>query len=200
MRNFQKKILKKDLWTVSLIKFLYPKIKNENLLQALNNVEKKLFLFNQGTVSEELIEVLRVLQFDKRFTVPENLSGLDIFRRMIQRETTIEIKLYKQSFFTRAFYNVNAFTTFMSRSISFNERNLNRSVADIEETLWHETIHVMDFLSVDEEFHHGTNDLTGKFNTAPVKLAKILAHASLNFFSQPKLEELPLWKTRSTLN
>jgi hypothetical protein len=51
-------------------------------------------------------------------------------------------------------------------NINLNVRRLRRPVADIVRTLVHEWVHAVDMKS-ELDFHHGTNDASGKQNTAP---------------------------------
>lgn len=155
-----------------------------NVQMALDVVLTKVECLHTGNISTEISEALTQMRFDERFTHTRIYNGLINGARVVYHfcnfKTGIEVNLFKQSWITSLKYRINAYTTLSSRAINFNTRNIEYvSQKEIEETTWHETIHIMDFLSNEEEFHHGENNLDGKEETAPVKLAKFLANTTL---------------------
>lgn len=156
-----------------MIRFIY-RGKNTKIIMAIKRIEEKLYLLNEGKLSDQTIKHLAQMTFDERYTEPRNLKASDIVHMMLQRDFAVEINEFTQSWLTWKMYQINAFTTPQSRAITFNTRGLNRTNDEIEETLWHELIHILDFVVSDCQFHHGSNDPRDKDSCAPILLSKYL--------------------------
>lgn len=127
---------------------------------------------------EDFLHAAKVVTgFDSKFTDPSFVTGHGILKPLV--ETTNEsltIGFYTQNWFAYRFTPVNGYVDSTGRNMFLNTRNLYRPMIEIEETIWHELVHVSDSINTKELYWHGDNNLKGKENTAPVKFAKWAAN------------------------
>jgi len=113
-----------------------------------------------------------VKDFDPRYTIPDDIDGACIVLPLTQTTTEfLRIGFYTQNWFAWKVTPVNGYVDGSGRNMFLNTRNLLRSIKDIEETIWHELVHVSDSINTKMVYWHGDNRLTGKGKTAPVKFA-----------------------------
>lgn len=125
-------------------------------------------------------ESASIYNFDPRFTAPSNVTGHDILAPILETKTEfLRIGFYTQNWWAYKVCPVNGYVDGTGRNMFLNTRNLWRSMESIEETIWHELVHVSDSINRDMVYWHGDNKLTGKSNTAPVKFAKWAANFKL---------------------
>jgi len=117
--------------------------------------------------------------FDLRFTNPPLITGFDILSVLIRTQTEkVNVGFYTQNWFSYRFAPVNAYVDSTGRNIFINRRQTKRPIKEIEETIWHELVHVSDSINTQQVYWHGDNNLKGKDQTAPVKFAKWAANWS----------------------
>ena len=122
-------------------------------------------------------DALTVTSFDQEYTEPVWITGFEIVEALINAEDTkISVGFYRQNWWSWKFAPVNAYVDYTGKNIFLNTRQLYRSEEDIEETIWHELVHVSDSLNTNAIYWHGDNKLAGKDRTAPVKFAKWAAN------------------------
>lgn len=114
--------------------------------------------------------------FESDFTDPDGVTGQDILKPLFENDPVVYIGFYKQNWFSYRVVPVNAYVPAEGGKIFLNIRQLWRDQADIEETMWHELVHISDSLNKRMIYWHGENNLKGKENTAPVKFAKWAAN------------------------
>jgi hypothetical protein len=128
--------------------------------------------------SDLISNQLKDMKFDPRFTKPANFNGLDLAVKIFELKDPVIIDRYIQNYFKWKIAPVNAYTEISKPNwIFFNERNLKRDSIgpdSLEETLWHELVHIADSHSA-EVFNHGENKLKGKEESAPVKFARYMS-------------------------
>ena len=124
----------------------------------------------------------RVTLFDPEFTDPYTITGFDILSPLINTTTEkLNIGFYTQKWLAYRFVPVNGYVDPTGRNMFLNRRNLWRGFKEIEETIWHELVHVSDAINLNAMYWHGDNDLAGKDKTAPVVFAKWAADWKLPF-------------------
>jgi hypothetical protein len=115
--------------------------------------------------------------FDISYTSPWGVTGHTILAPLLEAKTEkIRIGFYTQNWFTYRLYQVNGYVDSTGRNMFLNTRQLWRPLRDIEETIWHEMVHISDSLNINAIYWHGDNDLSGKDETAPVRFAKWAAN------------------------
>jgi hypothetical protein len=135
------------------------------------NVRRKLGM------TKFLEDAKMVTMFDPEFTDPDTITGYDILLPLLETMTEkINIGFYTQNWFAYRFTPVNAYVDSTGRNLFFNTRQLWRPISDIEETCFHELVHVSDSINPKATYWHGDNSLKGKHNTAPVKFAQWAAN------------------------
>ena len=142
------------------------------------------FFHQKGT--ESFSEIVRKKMLNDRFLyAAEELTGFDpvytslavngadILAPLLKSSEKIRVGLYTQNWFAYRAVPVNAYVPKGGREIFFNTRNVfKRTPKSIEQTLWHELVHVSDDMNKELVYWHGDNKLKGKDETAPVKFAK----------------------------
>lgn len=111
------------------------------------------------------------------------VSGFYISGKIKESENmTINVKTYRsRNPWSSA---LGYFTSSRPTDINLNTRRLNRSVESIVATFWHEKIHMLDNFDLKQSYGHGSNNPTGKQNTAPFwvdNLAQTLSGGMPNF-------------------
>lgn len=110
--------------------------------------------------------------FDPKYTRPSVITGFEILRPLLETTTEIlTIGFYTQNWFAYKAFPVNGYVDASGRKMFLNTRNIWRDLSDIEETIWHELVHVSDSINTQALYWHADNNLTGKQDTAPVKFA-----------------------------
>ena len=142
-----------------------------NILRAIIEVNE-LFIKLKNNV-----ELVPPIKFDPRYTKPIDLTAQDIVKEALNKNITMSVQLYTQNWFAYKLNPVNAYVLSTEPDIIFINTRMfswNKPIHEWKETCLHEAIHLMDKHSRNT-FDHGDNDLTGKGNTAPVRLAQLLA-------------------------
>ena len=146
-------------------------------------IRAKIDCFQSGLVSEKITRDLTNMGFDPDYTYPYETKAKDIIVSLLSMNATIYFETYVQNYFKWRIFPVNAHVLNSKPNlINFNSRQFtkNYSQSEREETIWHELIHVVDSFDKKRIFWHGKdNNLKGKDETAPVKLAKYLASTQL---------------------
>lgn len=145
-------------------------------------VRAKIECFQKGSVSDAIIKKLALMGFDSDYTFPHDLKGKDIVFSLLEMNSTIYFSSYVQNYFAWKLFPVNAHVLNSKPNlINFNTRQFtnNYDQEEREITVWHEIIHIIDHYDKERLFWHDKNDLKGKDETAPVKLAKFLASIKL---------------------
>lgn len=142
---------------------------------AIGEIYKKLHAVDS---SDALRMVLREMEFDSRYTKPINVNGLLVIRTLITINYEVIITSYTQNYLKWKFFPVNGYVDPENPLIIHLNSRQKRTAKQWEETIWHELIHVSDAFNV-ASFGHGDNKLTDKEETAPVKLARVMANLTL---------------------
>lgn len=106
------------------------------------------------------INLKKILSFDYSDINGEVLG--DIVRNPL---IVAQVKFYRGWFWSR----VNAYTN-GTEYMYLNTRKLARSDASIANTIVHEYIHILDSYNEQYSFGHGSNNRSGKDNSAPYKV------------------------------
>lgn len=115
--------------------------------------------------------------FDPEYTDPDHICGHDILLPLLTTTTEkLSIGFYTQNWWKYKFVPVNGYVDHTGRNMFLNRRQLWRKMSSIEETIWHELVHVSDSINLQSIYWHSDNDLSGKGETAPVKFAKWAAN------------------------
>lgn len=170
-----------------IVKYYFCKEKKLITLKLEKGVEKYTNKIMEKLSDPRFREDARLISaFDSRFTKPESVSGFDIVMALIETNTEfLRIGFYTQNWWAYKFTPVNGYVDGTGRNMFLNTRQLWRDPRDIEETIWHEMVHVSDAINKNMVYWHGDNKLAGKDKTAPVKFAAWAArwiHSSANRF------------------
>ena len=150
-------------------------------------------LFNPEREYQFFISAIQQKHFDM-----STLSGAEIAARVIDFVNSgkqMNIVYYKsKNPWSKAY---GFYTPSRPFDININTRRMNRTTASFVATLVHEMIHAIDGLDSENEFGHGSNESTGKDNTAPYyigALASKLYGDEQTVESYPRVIRTPWYK------
>ncbi|NCI46510.1 hypothetical protein [Sediminibacterium soli] len=135
---------------------------------AITNCPKLKYEGNNRSLTNAILEANRILSDEVFYQKLEQINSFDnsvYSGRQIAAEFTAFPREITVTTFWRPWSRSNAGTL---DKISVNTAKLNRSLASITNTLVHETVHAVDYLTNNQfDYTHHDNNPNGEANTAP---------------------------------
>ena len=123
-----------------------------------------------------LLEIENKTSFDMSTAEPAYIS--DELKKLL-KFVTIEIELYKPVY--RWSKAIGYFTPEKPKTIHFNVYKLTYDISLLVGNFYHEAIHILDNFDNKHSYGHGSNNPSGKGNTAPYFIGSIARNYILGF-------------------
>ena len=124
---------------------------------------------NDSILLESLVEAIKYRpKFDMSTIDNEDLANAI---EKFFKENTFRIVIYKPLWrWSRA---LGYYTHEKPLTIHLNKYRLNRTIASLVGTFYHELVHMVDYFDIYDSYGHGDNSPKGKENTAPYAIGNI---------------------------
>ena len=135
---------------------------NEKIIEAVKAA-------NDGDLAIHVVDAIKEsLQFD--MTIADNDYIADAIRSFLPNNDIYINVYYPKWRYSKA---IGYFAPSNPTTININGYKLNRSIASFVGNFWHELVHMISNQDREFDFDHGSNNPSGKENTAPYAIGRI---------------------------